>query len=95
MGLLHGRLGDAGDSLGDDVAPVEIQPAGVHQLEHLRGVAGLVQAGHPPVAAVPGHARKVVHEGRPAPGQPIEKSRLAHVGTTTQGYDGEFHGVAP
>ncbi len=95
VGLLHGRLGDAGDALGDDVAPVEIQAAGVHQLEHLRGVPHLVQAGHPSVAAVPGHARKVVHQGRPAPGQPIEKSRLAHVGTTTQGDDGEFHGVAP
>ena len=41
MGLVHGRLGQAGDALGDDVVALEVQAAGVHQLEELLGLARL------------------------------------------------------
>ena len=93
VGLLHGRLGDAGDALGDDVAPFEIQAAGVHQFEQLLGVPHLRQASHPAVAPVPGHARQIVHQRGTGTGEAIEERGLPDIGASTKGYERKFHGA--
>lgn len=91
VGLLEGGLGHAGDALGDGVVALEVEAARVHQLEDLLGLALLTQAGDAAVAAVPGHARQVVDQGRPAAGEPVEEGGLAHIGASAEGDEGQFH----
>src|SRR6266536_723868 len=70
---MHGGLGLRGDRLGP-LAGVGYPAAGVDDLELAAGPQGVV--GHP----VAGHAGHVLHDGLPAPDDPVDERGLADVG---------------
>ena len=82
IGIVDGHMHLLADLGGKGIFIRFGKAAGVHQGKHP------IVPGSILVNAITGHPRKIIHQGVPASGHPVEEGRFAHIGPANDGHDG-------